>query len=77
MTQNIDVPLETLSSNNNAKLLQLFQTGFKRAINWNKFQSKVTIQTQNQYLDYLIDPSFQGVKRLFVLSFEDNACRTS
>ena len=28
------------------------------------------MQTQNQYLDYLIDPSFQGVNRLFVLPFE-------
>ena len=31
---------------------------------------------QNQYLDYLIDPSFQGVNRLSVLSYEDNAVRT-
>ena len=31
----------------------------------------------NLYLDYLIDPSFQGVNRLFVLSFEDNAHQTS
>ena len=28
---------------------------------------------KNQYLDYFIDPSFQGVNRLFVLSFEDKA----
>ena len=28
---------------------------------------------QNQYLGYLIDPSFQGVNRLFVLSSEDIA----
>ena len=29
----------------------------------------------NHYLDYLIDPSFQGVIRLFVLSFENSADR--
>ena len=29
----------------------------------------------NSYLDYLIDPSFPGVNRLFVLSFENNADR--
>ena len=51
--------------------------GFKRTINWYKYQSKVTAQAQNQYLDYLLDPSFQGVNRLFVLSYEDNAHRTS
>ena len=26
----------------------------------------------NQYLDYVINPSFQKVNRLFVLSFENN-----
>ena len=31
---------------------------------------------QNRYLDYLIDPSFQGVNRLFVLSFLDGTVRT-
>ena len=34
------------------------------------------MQAQNQYLDYLIDASFQGVYRLFILSFEDNGDRT-
>ena len=42
----------------------------------NKYQSRVSTQTQNQYLDYLIDPTFQGVNRHFVLSFEDNAFGT-
>ena len=37
----------------------------------------MTTKRQNQYLDYLIDPSFQGVNRLFILSFEDNAPSTS
>ena len=36
----------------------------------------MSIEEQNQFIDYLIDPSFQGVNRLFVLSFEDNAERT-
>ena len=39
---------------------------------WTKYQSKVTAETQDQYLDYLIDPSFQRVNRHFVLSFEDS-----
>ena len=49
---------------------------FKRTINRNKYQSKVTIERQSQYLDYLIDPSFQGGNRLFALSFENNTDRT-
>ena len=51
--------------------MQQLKSGFKRTIYWNKYQSKVTIQQQNSYLDYLIDPSFQGVNRLFALSFEN------
>ena len=31
----------------------------------------------NQYLDFLTDPSFQGVNRIFVLSFENEVQRTS
>ena len=70
-------PLVTLSTKDNTKLLQQLKSGFERAINWNKFQSKTIIQNRNQYLDYLIDRIFQGVIRLFVLSFENNAHQTS
>ena len=61
------VPLVTLSTQDNAKLLQQLKSGFKRRINWNKHQSKVTVQERNRCLNYLIDPSFQGVNRLFVI----------
>ena len=33
--------------------------------------------TENRYLSYLINPSFQGVKILFVLSFENENDKTS
>ena len=52
------------------------KSGFRRTINCNKYQSKVRAENQNQYLDYLIDPSFQGVNRLSVLSYENSAHRT-
>ena len=29
------------------------------------------MQVSNPYLDFLIDPSFQGVNRLFALSFKN------
>ena len=51
--------------------MNLLESGFKKRINWNKYQSKIIEQTKNPYLDFLIDPSFQGVNRLLVLSFED------
>ena len=57
-------------------MLGKLKLGFKETNNWNKYQSKVSIKRQNQYWDYLVDASFQGVNRLFVLPFEDNAIRT-
>ena len=38
------VQVVTLSTNDNAELLQQLKSGFKRTIIWNKYQSKVTIQ---------------------------------
>ena len=38
---------------------------------------KPELLTQNVNLNHLIEPSFQGVNRLFVLAFEDDAQRTS
>ena len=70
------VPVLTLSTQDNAKLLQQLKSEFKRIIIWSKYQSRLSSQTQNQYLDYLIDPSFQGAKRLFVLSFENKTMLT-
>ena len=71
------VPVVTLSTQDNAKLLQQLKSGFKRTINWNKYESSVKTFAQNRYLNYLINPSFQGVNRLFVLSFENENDRTS
>ena len=70
------VPIVTVSTQRNAKLLQQLESRFKRKIDWNKYQSKVTTQEPNRYLHYLIDPSFQGVNRLFVLSFWNVRDRT-
>ena len=49
----------------------------KRTINWDKYEPKVRVQEQNRYLDLLINPSFQGVNRLFAFSFENNDGKTS
>ena len=71
------VPFVTLSTQDNAKLLQQLKTSFKRTISWNKYQSNLKTYPQNRYLNHLGDPSFQGVNRLIVLSFENEADRTS
>ena len=41
------VPVVTLSTQGNAKLLQQLRSGLKRTINWNEYQSKVTSQASN------------------------------
>ena len=37
---------------------------------WNKYRSQMTIQNNNNNLNYLIDPTFRNVNRLFALSFK-------
>ena len=72
-----NIPLVTLLTQDNAKLLEQLKSGFKRTVNWNKYQTKASTERVNRYLDFLIDPSFQGVNRLFVLPFENEAQRIS
>ena len=71
------VPVVTLSQQDNAKLLEQLQSGFKRVINWNKYLSKPDLLARNPNLSHLVEPSFQGLNRLFVLAFENDAQRTS
>ena len=71
------VPVVTLSAENDNKLLDQLKTGFKRTIKWNKYKSEMSNQTINNYLNYLIDPTFTNVNRLFLLSFENEADRSS
>ena len=67
----------TLLTQDNAKLLQQSKSGFKRAINWNKYLSKPELLAQNPNLNHLVESSFQGVNKIFVLAFEDDDQRTS
>ena len=66
------VSVVSLSKENEIKLSQQLKSGFKRTIKWNKYRSQMTIQPQNNNLNYLIDPTFTNANRLFVLSFPRN-----
>ena len=74
---NLYVPVVTLSTQDNAKLLPQLKSGFKRTISWNKYLAKPELLAQNPNLNHLIEPSFQGVNRLFVLAFENDDQRIS
>ena len=71
------VPVVALSTEDNTKLVNQLKAGFKRTINWNKYQSEMSTERQNQYLDYLIDSKFQGVNRVFAFLFEKETQRIS
>ena len=58
-------------------MLEQLKTGFKRTIKWNKYRSEMSNQSKNNNSNYLIDPTFIKVNRLFVLSFENQDNRIS
>ena len=71
------VPVVTLLIEEDNKLLEQLESGFKKTIKWNKYMSQMSNQTANNNLNCLIDPTFTNVIRLFVLSFENEGDRTS
>ena len=67
------VPVVTLSTQDNATLLPQSKSGFKRTINSNKYLAKPELLAQNPNLNHLLEPRFQGVNRIFLLAFENDA----
>ena len=65
------VPIVTFSINNNIRFLENIKQRFKRKISWNEYRSEITTQAENNNLDYLIDPAFTDINRLFLLSFKN------
>ena len=65
------VPVVTLSEEDNKDFVEQQNKGFQRSISWNKHKTKE--QTENadanavKYIN--LDPSFQGVNRLFLIAY--------
>ena len=53
------VPVVALTTQNNAKLLPQFKSGFKRTISWNKYLSQPELLAQNPDLNHLVESSFK------------------
>ena len=66
------VPVVTLSKDDDTELLTYLKSGFKRTVAWNKYLSQMSNQSANNNLNFLIDPTFTNVNRLFVLSFKND-----
>ena len=71
------VPVVTLPTQDDNKLLEQLKSGFKRTIKWNKYRSEMNKQSKTNNLNYLIDPTFMKVNNLFILSFKNEDDRTS
>ena len=71
------VPIVTLSSEDNVKLSKLLSEGFKRPIYWNEYKVipnkivEIAANNEEKYIRELLDSSYQGVKRLFVLAYNN------
>ena len=69
------VPIVTLSSNENVKLVTLLDEGFKKPVYWTEYQTKIESRNpeNNNLTRFLLDASFQGDRRLFVFAFNSTA----
>ena len=73
------VPIVTLSSGNNVKFSKLLSKRFKRPIYWNEYKvmpnkiEETAAENGEKYIRELLDSSWQGVKRLFVLPYDNTA----
>ena len=66
------VLIVTLKIEDNAKLSILLSEGFKRPIYWNQYKVIPNkTYAANGYIRELLDSSYQGVKRLFVLIYDN------
>ena len=67
------VPIVTLSTEYNVKLTKPLNEGLKRSVYWNQYKREIKSRDLDNVnpLKILLDASFQGVKRLFLLAFNN------
>ena len=71
------VPVVTWSAEHNAKLTKQLSEGFKRPDYWNKYKVidnkvvDITDTNAEKHIRELLDSSYQGAKRLFVLAYDN------
>ena len=68
-----------LSAEDNVKLSKILSKGFKRTVYWNEYKAidnkivGIAANNEEKYIRELLDSSYQGVKRLFVLAYDNTA----
>ena len=65
------IPVVTLSKEDNKDFIEQQNKGFQRSIYWNEYKTKeINEDTDANVFKYInLDPSFQGVNRLFVMAY--------
>ena len=71
------VPVVTLQTEYQNKWYKELKTGILIDFTWSKYRSQIINQTATNNLNYLIDPTFSNVNRLFVLAFPIEKDRNS
>ena len=73
------VPVITLSKEDNKNFIEQQNKGFQRSIYWNEYKTKEKDEDGNanatKYIN--LDPSFQGVNRLFLMAYDRAAGETT
>ena len=69
------VPLVTLSKEDNKDFIEQQNKGFQRSVYWNEYKTKeINENADANVFKYInLDPSFQGVNRLFVMAYSREA----
>ena len=66
----LHVSIVTLSTKDSVNLTKQLSKGFKRSVYWNSYQKKpAKVIEKGKDLYKLLNASFQGIKRLFVLAY--------
>ena len=69
----LSVPIVTFSTKDSVKLSKQLNDEFKRPVYWNAYITKIQSKNldNNNHTRFLLDASFQGVKRMFLLAFNN------
>ena len=71
------VPVVTLQEKYDNELLEKLKTGIDIDFEWKRYRTQIINQPAANNLNFIIDPTFNNVNRLFVLAFPNEENRSS
>ena len=67
------IPAVTLQEKHDNELLERLKTGIHIDYEWKRYRTRIINQPATNNLNFLIDPTFNNVNRLFVLAFPNES----